>query len=57
MKAVWAEDAWIQEQQGKKEEATDVPEDVQDSNKEETVARKSKPTVGQGPQPVATVER
>jgi len=45
MKAVWAEDAWIGEQQGKKGETIDVPEDVQDSNKEETVVRKSKPQV------------
>ena len=44
MKAVWSEDQWIQDHQSKPE-ATDQPVEIVDSNKVETVTKKSKPQV------------
>lgn len=44
MKAVWSEDQWIQEHQSKPE-SDNIPVEIVDSNKQETVARKSKPQV------------
>ena len=46
MKAVWSEDQWIQEHQSKPE-GDNIPVEIVDSNKQETVARKSKPQVGE----------
>ena len=44
MKAVWSEDQWIQEHQTKPE-TDDQPVEIVDSNKQETVTKKSKPQV------------
>jgi hypothetical protein len=44
MKAVWSEDQWIQEHQTKPEN-DDQPVEIIDSNKQETVTKKTKPQV------------
>ena len=54
MKAVWSEDQWIQDHQSKPE-TTDQPVEIVDSNKVETVAKKSKPQVSNPPSVVWSV--